>query len=136
MSKSRGRTTRRGGRPSIPAVGIAGLRRRPTHPGEIFREEFRAVQDPPISQAEAARRLGWSTNRMNEFEVGKRGVTAENAIMLGQLTGTSPEFWMRLQMDYDLWGALQKVRHVKRLLPGEPFPSRHRSPAHSPGGER
>ena len=84
------------------------MRRPPTHPGEIFRLDFREATDPPVSQAEAARRLGWSTNRMNEFVRGRRGVTPENAVMLSALTGTSAEFWMQLQMNYDLWHALKR----------------------------
>ena len=79
MSKSKERTTRGGGKAAIPAGGVAEMRRPPTHPGEVFREEFRLAQDPVISQAEAARRLGWSFNRMNEFEVGKRGVCGSDS---------------------------------------------------------
>lgn len=111
MSKSP-TTTRAGDRP-VAAEGVAHMRRSPTHPGEIFRLEFRESAEPPISQAEAARRLGWTTNRMNEFERGKRGVTTENAIMLAALTGTSAEFWMNLQARYDLWHAMKKLGKVK-----------------------
>jgi addiction module HigA family antidote len=50
---------------------------------------------------------------MNEFVRGKRGVTAENAIMLAALTGTSPELWMNLQAQYDLWHALKEVGRPK-----------------------
>lgn len=87
---------------------------------EIFRVEYREALDPPVSQAETSRRLGWSNNRMNEFELGKRGVTVENAIALGELTGTSPEFWMNLQVRHDLWHAL-KAAKGKSALAGEPF---------------
>ena len=105
MSKSRTTTASK----AIPAGGLAEMRRPPTHPGEIFRAEFREPDGTAIvSQAEAARRLGWSADRMNEFEVGKRGVTPENAVMLAALTGTSPDFWMQLQANYDLWHAMKK----------------------------
>ena len=73
----------------------------PTHPGTVFREEYRHAIG--ISQAEAARRLGWSTNRMNEFEGGKRRVTVDNAIALEALTGASAEFWLTLQMQHAVW---------------------------------
>lgn len=110
MSKSKVRTTPAADKAAVPAGGLAQMRRPPTHPGEIFRTEFREPDGVAIiSQAEAARRLGWSNNRMNEFEVGKRGVTPENAVMLGALTGTSAEFWMQLQVNYDLWHAMKKL---------------------------
>lgn len=120
-SKSKGTITRAAAKATIPAGGVAQMRRPPVHPGEVFREEFRLLQDPPIGQAEAARRLGWSANRMGEFELQKRAVTPENAIALGALTGTSPEFWLQLQLNYDLWHALQEAKRRARLIPGAPF---------------
>ncbi len=108
MSKSSTTTAR-----PIPAGGLARMRHPPTHPGEIFRYDFREAADPPISQAEAARRLRWSTVRMNQFETGKRGVTPENAVLLSLLTGTSAEFWMHLQVQHDLWHAIRKVGKQK-----------------------
>lgn len=50
-----------------------------------------------------------STNRLNEIVVGKRGVTAETAILFGVLTGTDPRIWLHLQADHDLWNAMQTV---------------------------
>jgi addiction module HigA family antidote len=58
-----------------------------------------------LRQKEAARRMRISTNRLNELVRGKRGVTAETALRLAQLLGTSPEFWLNLQMMFDLWHA-------------------------------
>ena len=49
-------------------------------------------------------------NRLNELVRGKRGVTAETALRLSVLLGTSPEFWLNLQMTYDLWHAYQLER--------------------------
>ena len=79
----------------------------PIHPGEILLEEFLKAYDPPVSQTEAADRLGWSFVRLNQLINRKRGVTAENAVELAALTGTSPMFWLNLQQRYDLW-------HVER----------------------
>lgn len=87
---------------------LARMRRAPTHPGEIFEEEYRKPSG--ISQAEAARRMQMSANRLNEIVAGKRGVTAETAIYFGALTGTSPQFWMHLQADHDLWIEMQKTK--------------------------
>jgi addiction module HigA family antidote len=81
------------------------MHRPPTHPGEIFEEEYRKPSG--ISQAEAARRMGMSTNRLNEIVLGKRGVTAETAVLMGELTKTDPRLWLHLQADYDLWRALR-----------------------------
>lgn len=121
MPTSKEKTTRGGGE-AIPARPVWEARVRPTHPGTIFREDYRMAQEPPVSQSEAAERLGWTRVRLNEFELGKRDVTAPNAFSLAALTGTSPEFWMQLQANVDLWDAYQKVKHIKRILPGEPFP--------------
>lgn len=107
MSKSKAMTTRAAAeRP----MDLASMRRPPTHPGEVFREDFRLPQDPPLSQAEASRRLGWSKNRMNEFELGQRPLTTEGAVALELLTGISAEFWMGLQVRYDLWHEWRKTR--------------------------
>jgi addiction module HigA family antidote len=62
-----------------------------------------------IGQVEAARRLGISLNRLNEIVLGKRGVTADTALRLGRLLKTSPQFWMRLQADWDLQQAIQRA---------------------------
>jgi addiction module HigA family antidote len=89
-------------------IDVRRMRRPPTHPGEVLLEEF--LVPLGLSQAEAARRMGVSTNRLNELVRGKRGVTAETALRLAQLLGTSPEFWLHLQMMFDLWRALQAER--------------------------
>lgn len=94
---------------------LAAMRRAPTHPGEVLFAEF--LEPAGVSQAEAARRMGISLNRLNEIVVGKRAVTPETAVLLSALTGTSAEFWARLQTDYDLWHALRETdaAHVKPL---------------------
>src|SRR4029078_3981166 len=113
MSSSR--TTMAG--KGLAPVGLAQMRRPPTHPGEIFRLDYR--ESVRISQAEAARRLGISTNRLNEIEVGKRPVTVDTALRFQELTGASAEFWMKLQTRFDLWYATPQ-----RKNPLEPLPAR------------
>ena len=76
-------------------------------PGEILLEEF--LKPMAIGQVEAARRLGISLNRLNEIVLGKRGITADTALRLGRLLKTSPQFWMRLQADWDLHEAIQRA---------------------------
>jgi addiction module HigA family antidote len=76
-------------------------------PGEMLLEEF--LQPMGIGQVEAARRLGISLNRLNEIVLGKRGITADTALRLGRLLKTSPQFWMRLQADWDLHEAIERA---------------------------
>lgn len=76
-------------------------------PGEILLEEF--LKPMGLGQVEAARRLGVSLNRLNEIVLGKRGITADTALRLARLLKTSPQFWMRLQADWDLHEARQRA---------------------------
>ena len=89
-------------------VDVRRMKRPPTHPGEMLLEEF--LKPLGISQADAARRMKISTNRLNELIRGKRGVTAATALRLADLLGTSPEFWLNLQTGWDLWHAYRAER--------------------------
>lgn len=72
----------------------------PFHPGEILLEEF--LEPLSMSQAAFAEKIGWTKARVNELIRGKRGVTAEAALDLAEVLGTSPKLWMNLQASYDL----------------------------------
>ena len=72
----------------------------PVHPGEILTEEFLKPMD--LSQNALARGLGVPPRRINEIVQGKRRVTADTALRLARFFGMSAEFWMGLQMDYEL----------------------------------
>ena len=76
-------------------------------PGEILLEEF--LKPLGLGQVEAARRLDISLNRMNEIVLGKRSITADTALRLARLLKTSPQFWMRLQADWDLHQAVARA---------------------------
>ena len=78
--------------------------RRPTHPGEVFLEEF--LIPLGITQKDAAERLRISYPRMNEIIKGKRAVTPDTALRLSRFSATEPEFWLNLQQAVDLWDAL------------------------------
>jgi antitoxin HigA-1 len=78
--------------------------RRPTHPGEVFLEDF--LIPLGITQKDAAERLRMSYPRMNEIVKGKRSVTPDTALRLARFTNTEPEFWLNLQQAVDLWNAL------------------------------
>jgi addiction module HigA family antidote len=77
------------------------------HPGEILIEEF--LTPLALTQVDAARQLGLSVNRLNEIVLGKRGVTADTALRLSARFGTTPQFWMHLQADWDLHQAIRKT---------------------------
>jgi addiction module HigA family antidote len=72
----------------------------PLHPGEMLLEEF--IKPMGLSQNKVGRDLGVSPRRINEIVLGKRSITADTALRLSRYFGNSPEFWMGLQMDYDL----------------------------------
>jgi addiction module HigA family antidote len=78
--------------------------RRPTHPGEIFLEEF--LIPLGITQKDAAERMRISYPRMNEIIKGKRSVTPDTALRLARFTSTEPEFWLNLQQAVELWDAI------------------------------
>lgn len=85
--------------------------RAPTHPGEMLLEEF--LKPAQVTQVDAAARMRMSVNRLNEIIRGKRGVTAQTAVLFSKLTGTSAEFWLNLQTAWDLWHALRRSPSVK-----------------------
>jgi addiction module HigA family antidote len=76
-------------------------------PGEILLEDY--LKPMGLGQVAAARRLSISLNRLNEIVLGKRGITADTALRLARLLKTSPQFWMRLQADWDLHLAVQRA---------------------------
>ena len=79
------------------------------HPGEVLLEEFLKLLD--ISQNKLARAMGVPPRRINEIVHGKRAVSADTAIRLARALGTSEQFWMGLQADYDLEEARKAARN-------------------------
>jgi addiction module HigA family antidote len=72
----------------------------PVHPGEILQKEF--LEPMGISQNKLAIALHVPARRINEIVLGKRSVTADTALRLARYFGMSPQFWLGLQMDYEL----------------------------------
>ncbi len=94
---------------------IIELKREPTHPGEILEEEF--IKPLGLTQSKLAKELGVSVRAINEIVNKKRGITPEMAIRIAKRFGTTPEFWLGLQMDYDLWKAYHKPsRKMKKQI--------------------
>ena len=80
----------------------------PIHPGEVLLEEF--LKPMELSQNRLALEMGVPPRRINEIILGKRRITADTALRLGRYFGMSPQFWLGLQMDYDLDVAEDKLR--------------------------
>jgi antitoxin HigA-1 len=72
----------------------------PVHPGEVLSEEF--LKPMNLSQNRLALNVGVPARRINEIVLGKRGITADTALRLARYFGTSAEFWLGLQGQYDL----------------------------------
>ena len=121
-SRSRITTKRRAtaGR-RVPAAELIGRRlprhRPPTHPDEMLREEF--LTPLGVTQSDLAHRLGVSFPRVNEIIRGKRAMTPDTALRLAQVLGMSAEFWLGLQLDWDLWHAMRgaKAAEISELAP-------------------
>ena len=72
----------------------------PVHPGEILHDDV--LEPLGLSQARFAQMLGVPANRINAIVRGKRSVTADTAVRLSKCLGTSAEFWLGLQLQFDL----------------------------------
>lgn len=87
----------------------------PSHPGRILRDEFLVPAD--ITQVRLAQAIQVAPNVISEIINGRRGVSPEMAIALGEALGTSPELWLNLQSAHDLGVARESSakRKIERL---------------------
>jgi addiction module HigA family antidote len=85
------------------------MKRRPTHPGEILREDF--LPDYGLSVSKLAEAIGVSRQSINELLRERRGLSPEMALRLSRLFGNSPEFWLNAQRAEDLWEASQELKN-------------------------
>jgi addiction module HigA family antidote len=99
---------------SIPNVARREVR--PTHPGEMLREDF--LPDYGLTVAGLAKALGVSRQTMNELLRERRAVSPEMALRLSRLFSNSPEFWLNAQRAVDLWDAAKVLKtRVERIKP-------------------
>lgn len=91
----------------------------PTHPGELLRDEIMPAAN--LTQEKLAKLLGVSRRTVNEIATERRAVTADMAHRLARLFNTTPEFWLGLQQDVDLWraerrsaGKYSQIKPLKR----------------------
>ena len=75
------------------------MAREPIHPGEFLADELQEIE---ITATELSRQIDVPPNRISQIIRGRRDITADTALRLGQFFGTGPELWMNLQKAYDL----------------------------------
>jgi addiction module HigA family antidote len=87
----------------------------PPHPGEIIREI--CIEPLDLTVTEASEALGVTRKTLSALLNGRSGVSPEMALRLSKVFGRTPEGWMRLQLNYDLWKTKQTVdiSHLKRI---------------------
>ena len=89
---------------------------RPTHPGEMLREDF--LPDYGLTVSGLAKALGVSRQTINEVLRERRAVSPEMALRLSRLFGNTPEFWLNAQRAVDLWEAARAIKtKVERIKP-------------------
>lgn len=88
--------------------------RPPTHPGEMLREEFLIPLD--LTQKELADAIRVPYQRINEIVGGRRGVTPSTALRLSKYFGTSADFWLNLQLKFDLYAVQKKEKEVLKNI--------------------
>lgn len=98
---------------STPPEALAA----PSHPGEFLHQEY--LQPMELSMNRLALRMQVTTARISEIVRGKRGVTADTALRLAKVLGTTPEFWMQMQSEYDLYAVPSQER--QRIEEIQPF---------------
>ena len=94
------------------------IARRPTHPGEMLREEF--MPDTGLSVAELAMRLGVSRQSVNELVHERRSLSPDMALRLARLFNMTPQYWLNMQRNIDLWDSLEANRDTIEAI--DPLP--------------
>src|SRR5436309_14687496 len=93
----------------------AKIRRPPTHPGEVLREDVLPALS--LSVSEAARQLRVTRQTLHRVLAGKSGVSPEMAVRLGKFCGNGPGIWLRMQQSFDLWHAERRLRDDLEKIP-------------------
>lgn len=86
-------------------------KRPPTHPGEMLLEEF--LKPLSITETELAHKLGVSYPRLNKIIKKRRSVTPDTALRLSHVLGMSPDFWLGLQQEWDLWHTMNSPKSIE-----------------------
>ena len=90
-------------------------KRKPTHPGELLREDV--LPALKMSQSELAKRLGVSRLSVSELLLEKRAMSPDMAVRIGRLTNTTPDSWLRMQTAIDLWALERDPKRYRHIDP-------------------
>ena len=94
------------------------MAREPIHPGEFLADELEEIE---ITATELSRQIDVPPNRISQIIRGRRDITADTALRLGQFFGTGPELWMNLQKAYDLDKARVELgKKIEKIHPWQP----------------
>jgi addiction module HigA family antidote len=94
----------------------------PVHPGEIIREDI--LPEAGLSVTATAKALGVSRQMVHDILAGRKPLSAVMCLKVARLFGSTPEFWIRLQAEYDLKQAAQNkkvMERVRRIVPLKPL---------------
>ncbi len=92
------------------------LKRPPTHPGEVMREDV--IPALGLSVSEAARQMGISRQQLHRILACTHPITTEMALRIGKFAGNGPGLWLRMQQAYDLWYAERRIKdELSRIKP-------------------
>ena len=99
----------------------------PVHPGEIIREDI--LPDVGLSVTATAKALGVSRQMVHDILAGRKPLSAVMCLKLSRLFGSTPQFWMRLQAEYDLKIAAKNKKVMQRVARITPVKTRNEVPA-------
>ncbi len=94
------------------------MKRKPTHPGKIIQEDY--LKPLSISITEMASTLGVSRKTLSKIINERGSITPDMALRLGRAFDTTPELWMNLQINYDLWLAERESKDWQKVIPFSP----------------
>src|SRR5436309_11095066 len=89
---------------------LNGWQRRPSHPGELLREDVMPAAG--LNQAQLAKALGVSRKTVSEVVLEQRPVTVDMAMRLGRFFGNGPNLWLSMQQAVDIWDAINSNRQA------------------------
>ena len=90
-------------------------KRRPTHPGEVLREDV--LPALKMSQSELAKRIGVSRLSVSELLLETRAMSPDMAVRIARLTNTTPDSWLRMQTAVDLWELGRDPKRYRHIEP-------------------